>query len=308
MLDATDVRIFCEMAFRDLSQGSFADRHVSPSVIGKKLKLDEKTVRVRIKKMENDGFIKYYQATPSLALFGLSIVRLCRFEAYNIATKYGVLDSVQRMPRVVEILDYLGPTVAVSIAGRSPESIQEIVHEIAGRFELSSLDLGDHAIREPQVRLDRLDWRILRGLRYDARISTKDVSKMLSITPRMTEYRITKLLESGALSIRAMLDAQKQEGLIFYELEMLVNPGEQPGAIRRIAEMHGDRAWSVQTNAGVLLVSLFAFNLGEPEEVAMASMKIEGVKHCSLFILKQSVEPRRPSWIDGFIEEKIGST
>jgi DNA-binding Lrp family transcriptional regulator len=306
-LDETDVRIFCEMAFKDLSYNAFAERHVSPSSIGKKLRLDEKTVRVRIKKMEDDGFIKYYQATPSLALFELKTVRLCRFEAYNIATKYGVLDSVQRMPRVVEVLDYLGPAVSVSIAGRSSESIQQVADEIAGRFELTKVNLGDRATREPTTRLDRLDWQLVQRLRYDARSNTKDVSEALSITPRMAEYRIEKLLSSGALSVRAMIDTQKQEGLIFYELEMSVDAAKRDSVIGRITERYGERVWSLQPNGGVLLVNLFAFNLGEPEEAAMDSMKLEGVRRCSPFVLKEIVEPRRPSWIDDLIQERIAS-
>jgi DNA-binding Lrp family transcriptional regulator len=70
-LDAKDVRIFCEIAFKGLDYDSFTDRRVSPLAIGRKLGLDEKTVRVRIKK--DDGFIKYYQAMPSLALFNSKI-------------------------------------------------------------------------------------------------------------------------------------------------------------------------------------------------------------------------------------------
>jgi DNA-binding Lrp family transcriptional regulator len=172
-LDETGVRIFCKIAFRDLSYSAFAERHISPSSIGKKLRLDEKTVRVRIKRMEDDGFIKYYQATLSLALFDLKMVRLCRFEAYNIATKYGVLDSVQRMPHVVEVFDYLGPAVSVSIAGRSSESIQHIADEIAGRFdELTKVNLGDHIVRDPVARLDRLDWEaeVRRAERHQGRL------------------------------------------------------------------------------------------------------------------------------------------
>jgi hypothetical protein len=46
-LDAKDVRIFCEIAFKGLDYDSFTDRRVSPLAIGRKLGLDEKTVRVK---------------------------------------------------------------------------------------------------------------------------------------------------------------------------------------------------------------------------------------------------------------------
>jgi DNA-binding Lrp family transcriptional regulator len=57
-MDARDVRIFCEVALKNPSINAFRGRDVSPSEIGKALKLDEKTVRVRIRRMEEDGFIK----------------------------------------------------------------------------------------------------------------------------------------------------------------------------------------------------------------------------------------------------------
>jgi DNA-binding Lrp family transcriptional regulator len=148
---------------------------------------------------------------------------------------------------------------------------------------------------------------LVQRLRYDARSNTKDVSEALSITPRMADYRIEKLLSSGALSVRAMINTQKQEGLIFYELEMSVDAGKTDAVIGGITERYGERVWSLQPNAGVLLVNLFAFNLGEPEEAAMDSMKLEGVGRCSPFILKEIVEPQRPSWIDNSIQEKIAS-
>ena len=80
-MDAKDVRIFCEIAFKGLDYDSFTDRRVSPLAIGRKLGLDEKTVRVRVKKMEDDGFIKYYQAMPSLALFQLKNMNTYRLES-----------------------------------------------------------------------------------------------------------------------------------------------------------------------------------------------------------------------------------
>jgi hypothetical protein len=56
---------------------------------------------------------------------------------------------------------------------------------------------------------------------------TKELSISLSITPRMIEYRIRKLLASDMLLIRTIIDSQKQQGLIFYELEMSVDERRQ---------------------------------------------------------------------------------
>jgi DNA-binding Lrp family transcriptional regulator len=308
-LDAKDVRIFCEIAFKGLDYDSFTDRRVSPLAIGRKLGLDEKTVRVRVKKMEDDGFIKYYQVMPSLALFQLKNTNTYRFEALNIATKRRVIEYIQELPFIVEAIDYLGQVVSVSISGTSSEEIDQVASGLASRFELYKWILGSRIIKEPVSVADRLDWQIIQELRYDALSGVKELSESLSITPRMIEYRIKKLLGSDMLLVRAIISSQKQQGLIFYELEMSVDETKQYEVIKRLSEIYVEKLWSVRTlAAGVLLANFFAFTLAEPEEAYVNTLKLEGVKSCSLFIFKETVEPKKPNWMDRLIEQKIASS
>ena len=305
-MDAKDVRIFCEIAFKGLDYDSFTDRRVSPLAIGRKLGLDEKTVRVRVKKMEDDGFIKYYQAMPSLALFQLKNMNTYRFEALNIATKHRVIEYIQELPFIVEAIDYLGQVASISICGTSSEEIGQVADGLANRFELYKWILGSRIIREPVSVGDRLDWQIIQKLRYDALSGIKEISESLSITPRMVEYRIKKLLGSGMLLVRAIINSQRQQGLIFYELEISVDESKQYDVIKRLSEIYAEKLWSVRTLAvGVLLANFFAFTLAEPEEAYVNTFKLEGVRSCSLFIFKETVEPKRPNWMDGLIDQKI---
>ena len=308
-MDAKDVRIFCEIAFKGLDYDSFTDRRVSPLAIGRKLGLDEKTVRVRVKKMENDGFIKYYQAMPSLALFQLKNMNTYRFEALNIATKQRVIEHIQELTYIVEAIDYLGQVVSVSITGTSSEEIDQVASGLANTFELYKWILGSRIIKKPVSVADRLDWQIIQELRYDALSGVKELSESLSITPRMVEYRIKKLLASEMLLVRAIINSQKQQGLIFYELEMSVDETKGYKVIKRLSEIYAEKLWSVRTlAAGVLLANFFAFTLAEPEEAYVNTLKLEGVRSCSLFIFKEIVEPKRPNWIDDIIEQKIASS
>ena len=308
-MDAKDVRIFCEIAFKGLDYDSFTDRRLSPLAIGRKLGLDEKTVRVRVKKMEDDGFIKYYQAMPSLALFQLKNMNTYRFEALNITTKRLVVEYIQELPFIVEAIDYLGQVISISISGTSSEEIDQVAARVASRFELYKWILGSRAIKEPVSVADRLDWQIIQMLRYDGLSGVKELSKSLSITPRMVEYRIKKLLGSGMLLIRAIINSQRQQGLIFYELEISVDETKQYQVIKQLSEINPEKLWSVRTLAAeVLLANFFAFTLAEPEETYVNALKLEGVRSCSLFIFKETVEPKRPNWMDSLIEQKIVSS
>jgi DNA-binding Lrp family transcriptional regulator len=305
-LDEKDVRIFCDIAFRDLSYNASTQRHVSPSEIGRTLGLDEKTVRSRIKKMEDDGFIKYYQAMPSLALFGLASLTLYRFEALNLLTKHRLIESTSKIPNVVEVVDYIGPHVSIDIAGTTAKEAQEAADKIKGRFELGQRNLGARTIRDPHDTLDTLDWRLIQKLRYDARMSTVDLSKSLGITPRMAEYRIEKLLDSGALLIRAVIDTQKQAGLVFYELELSVDEAKRGEIIGKLQKDHGDKLWSVNSPApGAILANLFSFTLAEPEASALSAQAYEGVHMCRLLMLKEALESGQSGWLDALIAQRV---
>ena len=305
-MDAKDVRIFCEIAFKGPSVKELGSRDISPSEIGRELGLDEKTVRVRIKKMEEDGFIKKYQAIPSFALLGLKTTASYRFEALNVVTKHNLIEHVKRVPHVIDALDYIGPHVAIKFVGTSSNDIESVADSLASRFELSKLRLGGDVVLSTDMLPDKLDWQIIRKLRHNARCPAKDVAKALAITPRMAEYRIRKLLSSGALLVRAMIDPRKQQGLIFYELEVSATEPHQTSVSRHLEKQHGEKLWSIQkSREGILLVSLFGFTLGEPEEAVLSSLKLEGVRGCSLYILKEMIEPPGPSWIDNIIDQNI---
>ncbi len=293
------------MAFGTSSFSAIQDRHVSPSEIGRKLGLDEKTVRVRAKRMEDEGFIKYYQVLPNLNLFGLGRVGAYRFETLNLATKYNLLRRTNDIPFVVEVIDYLGQHVSVAIAGQSHDEVRRASEKLASEFELARRELHQRQIMDCGLRPDRLDWQIIKGLRYSARRSSTDLAKSIGITPRMAEYRIGRLMDTSAMLVRTAINPRKQTGLVFYELELTV--GEQQGTVSgELQRIFGERLWSTLVSSGVLIASLFGFSLGEAEDDAMASSKIPGVKSSLLYVLKETTEPRGPNWIDRLVEEKAG--
>lgn len=308
-LDARDVRIFCEMAFKYLDYNAFIERHVSATEIGKKLGIDEKTVRLRVKKMEEDGFIRYYEAIPNPALFGLNSMGMFGFQTKDVPSKYEALKYVQQAPWIVEAFDAVGPSFSVTLAGSSPEEVLRNACEISSKLGLMmALKIGDRLAKPPLSSPTRLDWQILQRLRYDAVCPTKEIADSLSITPRMAEYRITRMLEAGVFFIRALINAQRQEGLIFFGILLFVDGARQSEIVKEMRETYGERVWSVfNPMAGVVIVNLFGFNAGEPEETLMKALKVEGVTQGSVSLFKELIEPQRPNWIDRLIEDKIGA-
>jgi DNA-binding Lrp family transcriptional regulator len=211
------------------------------------------------------------------------------------------------VPRLVECSDYLGVSLIASLAGTTREEAKNGADYLLSRYELRTIALGSRMVKEPPLsRIDNLDWQIIKNLRYNARASDRDVGEALSVTERIVAYRISKLLQFGAIRTKAVIDPQRQAGLLFYELELMVDSQRRGVISRSLEEKYGDKLWNLTSpTAEMILASLFCFSISEPEESVIEALGLEGVRRCQLFILKQIIEPNRPNWIDSLIESKL---
>ena len=305
-MDATDVRIFCEMADRQGGYNILLERKPSTGAVARQLRLDEKTVRTRVRRMEKEGFIQFYQADPHLGLLGIDTVATYRFETVNLTTKRNLVAAVERSPMILEAHEFIGPYLSARIGGSDENPPVKTARDLARQFELATVPLGSVGIDAPPMTLDRLDWRLVQALRFDARRGTREVARDLGITERMAEYRLAKLMNSGALRVRAVLDSQHQQGLVFYELEVALEESHRQATLDRMRERFGPHFWSIhRPTEGVLIANLFGFTLAAPESAALDVQQYPGVHRCGVFIQKTAIESPTPGWIDARIASAL---
>jgi len=309
-MDAHDVRIFCALAVSGPPEAIPRSRPPGLRRIAQGLGLDEKTVRVRLRRLEDEGFIKYYQAAPDLALLGISTELTSRFEAVNVATKIDSLHYAQSQDGMVEALDFLGTSFVVTGAGNSADEATDLHKRIAHRFELDRFEQGRRTLPPSDAQLLPLDWKIIERMRYDARAPIDDVAGALGITPRMVRYRLGKIRASGAVTIRPMIDARRQQGVILYRLVVTTLSTSREEVLARLRQRLGDSIWAVRlTAAGPLLVDMFGFGLAEPEESVVAALEVKGVEACAALTLKEILEPPHGNWVDRRIADlAVGGT
>ncbi len=295
------------MGFKYIDYDRYSERRISPTQIGEKLGVSEKTVRLRIRKMEEEGFIRFYQAMPNLTLFGMSEICSYVLITPDIQYKAAAIEYLRKAPKVVDIDDALGPLLTVGIACTSMEEGGKMANEMAAKMGFSVLpDQTERKLRAPSMELGNLDWRLIRELRYNALREMKEVADSSYTTYRMAEYRIQKLLESGALFVVAPLNPRNLKGIIFYFLVLIVDPLKYSTLISQLQERHRDRLWHLRTpNNQTIFAALLSFTPGEPEDAQLAASKMDGVKQCLMIVHKEHFEPDKPSWIDLLIDAKI---
>lgn len=308
-MDRNDVLIFCEMGFKYLDYPGKI-RRPSPKAIGKKLGLAERTVRLRIRRMEREGFIRYYEAIPNLSLFGLPLACFYSFHLEDIRKKQYALQQLQKADKVIEITDMIGGNFGATVAASSEEDAEQVKHKL---LELTRTPkvfaISDRWFTPPRLSLDKLDWRLIKALQYDSLRPTNEIATELGVSKRMTDYRINRLLESKAVVLRAVISAKDRQGIIFYNLVLSIDPGMKEKIAKEISERYKRGIFLVLTPPGPLLaLGLFATSIGEAEDNLLDALSIPGVKTGNLSFFKNDVGLQRPNWIDKLVETKILST
>ncbi|MCI4330351.1 MAG: winged helix-turn-helix transcriptional regulator [Thermoplasmata archaeon] len=303
-MDAHDVRIFCAMSVSGPPEALLPARPPGIRRLAHGLGLDEKTVRLRLRRLEEEGFLKYYQAVPDLGLLGITSEATYRFDGVNVATKLEALRFAEAQVGMVEALDFLGTSFVVTGAGPTPEATTGLAERIADRFELDRWEQGRRVLHPNGARLLPVDWRIIERMRYDARAPPADVAEALGMTPRMVRYRLGRIRASGAVTIRPVIDAQRQSGLVLYRLTVSTQPGARGEVLTRLRRRRGPSIWAARYSlTGPLLVDMFGTSLADPEEAIVQALQVTGVEACAAMILKEIREPPRGSWIDRGIAE-----
>ncbi len=122
----------------------------------------------------------------------------------------------------------------------------------------------------------------------------------------MADYAIGKLFESQALFTRAIINAKDSKGIIFYSLNLNVEEGKQDRIMSDLRTALGERVWwTFNPPGGTAILFVFSTSIGRAEDDLLEALSRSGVIAGSLTIFKGWVEPKRPSWIDRRVEEKI---
>jgi len=305
-MDEKDVKIFCEMGFKFYNYTG-KNRRPSPKEIGAKLGLDEKSVWTRVKRMEKEGFIQSYQAIPNPILFGLPLLCTYGFRAPDIVTKQRATQKLRGASGILDIGDFLGETIGLTIVASSEDDAEKRIKELSERIGLPGMPfVPPRRFPTPTVTPNRMDWQLIKALRYNAVRPTVEVSRELGITYRAAEYHISKLLEAQVFFVRAFVNAKDPKGIVLYSLFLELDQMTHESVKRELIQRYKERLWfEFSPPTPVLILNLFATSVGEPEDKLLETLSHPGVRSGQLTIIKGWIEPNAPSWIDRFLEEKV---
>ena len=307
-MDAVDIKILRVMGLRPYGKYPQDMKVFKPSYIAKKIGVEPKTVKNRIKQLETAGLICFYQIYPNFKHLDVNGSGYL-FKVKDEGQKTKTIKNIEMVNELSEVHNFLGKELCVDLSYHTP-------HDLEKKLGLLSEFTGDtnpicfyHRHMPPvNKNLSLLDWRILKALRYNALQSLSNISTQLKISLKTAKRRIDRMAKEGSFFIVPALDPSKAVGLLLFELLVYTNNDADNLTIQKILETTQDNYVYHYIPASKALgnfdMILFVDSVGKIEKLREAVGKIEGVAKADALILQGWFD--FTGWIDSAIDQKIG--
>lgn len=306
-MDAVDIRILRTIGLRPYGELPQESRVFKPSFIAKKIGVEPKTIKARLKQMEKTGVICFYQIYPNFRHLNVNGAGYL-FSIENEKQKLKAIKQIEMIDKIMEAHNFLGKELCVDLSYQNELELEKklrLLSEFTGDFQ----PVPFYQRHMPFVNrsLSLLDWRILKILRYHAVQPLANVANQLKVSLKTIKRRMERMAKEGSFFIVPALDLSKAKGMLLFELLVYTNVDADNVTIQQI--LHATQNHYVyhyvpaSQTLGNFDMILFAQSAAEIGELKQNVSKIRGVAKVDALILQGWFDFTK--WIDAAIDEKI---
>lgn len=284
--------------------------HLKPSYIAKRLGIDPETVKARLARMEEAGFIRFFQVYPNFRHLGIEASAYL-FQVPDDDRKADAIRRAEPIDGLVEIHNFLGAELCVDLAYPTPR-------DLSRKLSLLSDFTGDAApscfyerhMPLVQRALTPLDWRIMKALRYRARRPLSEVADEVGVSVKTVRRRFNRMAGEGSLFIVPAVDPSRASGILLYELLFYTTPDADASTLRRILDACEDRYIYHYVPSSQALgnfdVLLYADSTGEIEDMRSRGRNLPGIAKVVPLVFRGWAE--YTDWIDAALDARLESS
>jgi len=233
-VDSLDVRV-CRELFRDRTgpvlQSDFRKSYRS---IARNLRVDEVTVRNRIKRFQQGGFLKGWRLIVNPGLLGVRLLQLW-FDVRPPSAKDDLIRKLSLMPGILAISDCYGPSLTLVIMYEGEVSAKKESELIARMSNAQSLVRANIPFPECAIELTHTDWRIIKAIQTDPRQSYSVISREVGMSQKTVKRRLQRMIEERAVFVIPSWNPKALDGAIIADLVVFYgNPGSKTDLDHRI--------------------------------------------------------------------------
>jgi DNA-binding Lrp family transcriptional regulator len=285
-LDDLDVRIFKELGSPSSPQWNVRETY---SNIGRRIGVDEETVRRRLKRAEKLGSLPGWKMMINPHLIGYDAAGI-DLEVESEETKDRAVSKISEIDGVIKILDFRGRGLQITLYSPNEDALRRNVKLIESISDSSSEPtVWEMRFPRTDIRMTKTDWKILETMLEDARKSLQIVSKYIGVSTRTVERRLTSISEARAVYLQGTPNFKNSAGLSCVFL-VFCPDAEKKRAVDEIVLSKVQRIELANTSARQYSTFVTAFdNYSQADEFIMWVRGLEGVKGVRMGIMKDLI-------------------
>jgi DNA-binding Lrp family transcriptional regulator len=298
--DDLDIRIIKALA----SPSSFQwDPRISFANVANGLAIDEETVRNRLTRMNEVGFLQGWQLVLNPILLGREAAMM-ELAVSDPETKPQVISRLRLLQGVTLIDDFYGNKLAVQTLYENEGALTRQIELISSLCGCPTPIWWKLGFPPCDLTPTTTDWRIIQALRQNARGKLSDVARSLHISTRTVKRHLKRLIEGNAFYLDPILDLGKVGG-VRCRLWVVSEPGKKLAVDKMI--MSGLQR-IISTHTAPEEYSLFVVpcaNASQVQETAHWVAKLDGVREVRSNIDVEHIHVQE--WLDGELENRLST-
>jgi DNA-binding Lrp family transcriptional regulator len=300
-LDDLDVRIMKELGSPNSFQWNVRETYSS---IAKRISVDEETVRRRLKRAEELGSLPGWRMMVNPRLIGCEAASL-DLEVEDEEKKERAIAEVRLVDGVIKILDFRGRGLQVTLYYQNADALRrktELIGSICGSSETTVWELG---FPNSDVRMTRTDWRIVQEMLGDPRKSLEDVSKLVGVSVRTVERRLTSMRDERVVYLQGIPNFRMFAGLSCVFL-VFCTDAKRKSLVDKLMLSKVQRVELANTGSDQYSTFVMIFdNLSEADDTIKWIRSLDGVDSVKMGIMKELIVVQ--DWLRDEISKRIAT-
>jgi len=288
--DELDMRIIRELGG---SASPYWNVWESYSAVSRKLGVDEETVRTRINRARERGFLPAWRVMVNPMLIGC-LEAVLDIEVREEQRKVDAVSKVRLVDGVYYIDDFRGRGMLVGLYHPSGEELARkvrLIESICGSDSVS----WERPVPRPNVRMRRLDWQIIEAMGEDAWRDLREVAKATGVSTRTIQRRLAAMKEGKAIYLSRPPNVSAAGGLMCNFL-VRCDEGKKRAADYAILSAFNRIGASDTSQDGFSIFGMSCQNYAEADAMVEKLRAIEGVVDVRLRVLKEIIVIR--DWLE----------
>jgi DNA-binding Lrp family transcriptional regulator len=298
-LDEIQIRIMNELA----SPRSFRwDIRESYASIAERLRVDEETVRRRVKRARESGFLKGWKLFLNPHLIGLESTGI-QLDIDDEERKAAVISQVERMDGVVILIDFHSRALRIILYYENESDLERKTQQIKSICGNDQLLLWKGGFPASDQNMKRTDWEIVKAFRKDPRRSPSKVADEVGVSTRTIKRRLTAMTQNNSIFMLPALNYDKSLGVACDFLIICPDETKRSEVNKQMRAKLDRVVFSFTEAKGFSIFALMCLNLSESEEIHKWIKGMDGVSDVRADIMRGNILVDK--WLDEEIEKQL---